>query len=257
MPLDANSGVYYEIFGDEGPPLVLGFPIFVSMGEILGDEATAIRDGFLAGLTDRYRVLLLDYPSIGRSRELPPSELSIDRVCRDLLAIADAAGFKRFSYWGYSWGGCVGYQLAVRSERVSGLAMGGWPPLGGQYEAMLAASREQKDDPPPEAQVVLRSPAQYAQWETFYASLQQFDDDEASKSLTIPRLAYAGAGGDTTAGSYAIQNASILRDNQAELEARGWQVQLIEGAAHEDGLNPSKILPVVQPFLDRYVGISS
>lgn len=253
MPLDSTTGVYYEVHGNEGPPLVLGFPIFASMADILGSEAKAIRDGFLAGLTDRYRVLLLDYPSIGRSEELPPSKLSVERVCHDLLAVADEAGFERFSYWGYSWGGCVGYQLAVRTERVSALAMGGWPPLGGQYDAMLAASREQKDNPPPEAQVVLRSPAQYAQWETFYASLQLFDDDNASKSLSIPRLAYAGADGDTTAGSYTIQNASILRDKQAELEARGWQVQLIEGAAHEDGLNPSKILPIVRPFLDRYV----
>ncbi|MEM9530976.1 MAG: alpha/beta hydrolase [Pseudomonadota bacterium] len=253
MPLDRDSGIYYEVFGDAGPSLLLGFPIFASMGDILGAAATATQKGFLAGLTDRYRVLLLDYPSIGQSRDTDPTQLTVDRVCADLLAVADAAGFRRFAYWGYSWGACVGYQLALRTNRLTALVMGGWPPLGGQYEDMLKASEEQVDDPPPEVQVVLRSPAQYAQWVAFYASLQTFDDAPAAREVSIPRLAYAGANGDTTAGSFPIRNASILEHKKAELENLGWQVALIADATHEDGLNPAKILPAVQPFLEQHV----
>ncbi|MFO0444000.1 MAG: alpha/beta fold hydrolase, partial [Betaproteobacteria bacterium] len=59
-------------------------------------------------------MLLLDYPSIGRSRDIAPEALTADRVCADLLGVADAAGCERFAYWGYSWGGNVGLQLATR-----------------------------------------------------------------------------------------------------------------------------------------------
>lgn len=253
MPLDEKTGVYFEMHGDGPVPLMLGFPVFASMGEILGEPADAVRTGFLNALGDRYSVLLLDYPSIGKSVDIAPGDLTVDRVCCDYLAVADAAGFDRFAYWGYSWGGAVGLQLAARSDRLTALAMGGWPPLGGQYRDMLSASLEQVDDPPSEVQVVLRSPAQYAQWVAFYRSVQDYSEAEPAAALSIPRLAYAGEHGDTKAGSFAIRNAGILRERRAELESMGWRVALIADATHEDGLNPAKVTPVVKAFLDEHL----
>ncbi len=249
MPIDPKSGVYFEVHGN-GIPLLLGFPIMASQSEIFGTEAGAVRDEFLAGLTDRYQVLLIDYPSIGRSKDIPPEQLTIDRVCSDLLAVADAAGFKSFVYWGYSWGAAVGLQLAMRTDRLMGLVMGAWPPLGAQYEDVLASAEEQIANPPPEVQVVLRSPAQYAQWSHFYRSLGDWSEARAAAALSLPRLAFAGAEGDVLAGSRLIRNASTLKTRKAELEEMGWKVHLIPGKGHAVGLDAVAVVPLVRDFLD-------
>ena len=57
------------------------------------------------------------------------------------MAVADAAGAGNFAYYGYSWLAVAGLQLALRTDRLSGLAMGGFPPFGGPYGAMLAVTR--------------------------------------------------------------------------------------------------------------------
>jgi pimeloyl-ACP methyl ester carboxylesterase len=231
--------------------LLLGFPIMASHGEIFGAAAGVVREGFLSRLIDRYQVLLLDYPSIGRSADIPPEQLTIGRVCSDMLAVASAAGFDRFVYWGYSWGAAVGLQLSARTNRLSGLVMGAWPPLGAQYGDVLAAVEEQMADPPPEVQVVLRSPAQYAQWWHFYRSLGDWSEAEAARAVKVPRLAFAGAEGDVMAGSRLIRNATTLRTRKAGLEAMGWEVRLIPGKDHSVGLDPSVVVPLVRDFLDR------
>ena len=250
MPIESSSGAYYELHGD-GEPLFLAFPVMASMGDIFGDFGSAVREGFLARLSDRYRVLIVDYPSIGKSADIPPDKLTADRVCGDLLAVADAAGFERFAYWGYSWGAAVGLQIASRADRFTALAVGGWPPLGAAYNEALKASLEQIDDPPEEVQVVLRSPAQYAQWSTFYTSVQGWPEADVAKSISCPRLAFVGAEGDTDAGSEMIRNASILAANKSTLEEMGWQVELIPGKGHSVGLEPESVVPVVRGFLDR------
>ena len=253
MPIDSASGVYYELHGD-GEPLFLGFPVMATHAEIFGAEAGAVRESYLAQLTDRYRVLLVDYPSIGRSADIPPDQLTADRVCADLLHVLDAAEFDRCIYWGYSWGAAVGLQLASRVERFSALAIGGWPPLGAQYAAALRASLEQIDDPPAAVQVVLRSPAQYAQWSTFYKSVQDWPEAEVAASIPYPRLAFVGADGDTDAGSEDILNATILKANQAKLESLGWSVEIIDGVGHDVALKPDILVPVVRAFLDSRPG---
>jgi len=60
----------------------------------------------------------------------------------DILAVADAAGVDRFAWFGFSFGGVVGLQLASRTNRLSALVCGGWPPLGGQYAETLAYAEE-------------------------------------------------------------------------------------------------------------------
>lgn len=249
MPLDPVSGVYYEVHGS-GEPLLLGFPLMASHAEIFGDEAAAVKDGFLAGLTDAWRVLLLDYPNIGRSRETRPEDLTAEQVCRDLLAVADAAGFSRFAYWGYSWGANAGLQLATRTDRLTALVIGGWPPVGAQYADLLAAAEEQMADPPASSHMVLRSPAQYAQWVHYGRSMAGWDEGQALVRIRCPRLVYAGGEGDVYAGRHLLRNASMLRARRQELEAAGWQVLLIEGRDHALGLDPAAVVPPVRAFLD-------
>ena len=249
MPIDEQSGVYYEVHG-EGEPLFLAFPLMASYTEIFGESAGAVKDGFLNALCKDFRVLLTDYPSIGKSRDIPPSELTADRVCQDLLSVTEAAGFERFIYWGYAWGAAVGLQIATRTDRLSGLVVGAWPPLGAAYAEILRASQVRMHDPPKEVQVVLRYPGQYAQWSTFYGSLQDWPEMDALSRIACPRFAFAGAEGDVETGGEHIRNASTLVEHKETLESMGWRVELIPGKGHGVGLEPDVLVPFVRSFLD-------
>ena len=86
-----------------------------------------------------FRVVTADYE--GHLVQHPkPTTLTAAAVAADLLAIADAAGADRFAYYGYSWLALAGLQLALRTDRLTALAMGGYPPLGGPYAAMLSVT---------------------------------------------------------------------------------------------------------------------
>ena len=249
-PSIPSTAIHYELHG-AGIPLFLGFPLMASHADIFGADGAAVLRGYLDRLTDRYRVLLVDYPSIGKSGSIPEADLTADRVCADLLAVADAAGFDRFAWWGFSWGGAVGLQLASRTDRLSALVCGGWPPLGGQYAALLQASREAAANPPASSMVVLRKASQYVQWVTFYESLRDWPEADAVARITCPRMTFAGSSGDPTAGyDVPVGIATAIRERRADLEALGWWVREIPGRDHSVCLDPGTVVPIVREFLD-------
>ncbi len=249
MPHDPNTGIYYELHG-AGIPLFLGFPIMASNGDIFGPDGAAMLRNFLDRLTDRYRVLIADYPSIGKSPSIPTADFTADRVCADFLGVADAAGFDRFAYWGYSWGAQAGLQLASRTDRLSALVVGGWTPLGGPYREILRASQISVKNPSASSMLVLREPAQYAQWVTYNQSVQDWPEAEAVAGISCPAMAYAGAIEGAESGGVDIPYATRLREHRDELEAMGWRVELIEGQSHAVGLDAEIIVPMVRDFLD-------
>lgn len=254
MPLAPDTGVHYTLHGPaDGVPLLVGLPLFASFEAIFGAELVPVLHGYLDRLTDRYRVLLVDYPSLGGSRDLPPEALTVERVCSDLLGTATAAGFGRFAYWGHSWGGAMGLQLGTRSERLSALVVGGWPPLGGPYDAILAAARLKAPAPEASSLKVLRSPAQYRQWITCYESLEGWDEAAAVRALKIPCMALWGADGDLVEAGLPVPIASINRARRADLEALSWATHEVPGQGHGVCMVPELVVPPVRAFLDAHL----
>ena len=87
-PAAGANKIHYEVHGNpKGKPLFLAFPMMASYGEIFGAGQAAALSGFLDRLTDRYRVLVVDYPNIGKSHTPPAAEMTADRVCKDLLSV--------------------------------------------------------------------------------------------------------------------------------------------------------------------------
>ncbi len=243
------TGVYFEVHGT-GTPLCLGFPMLASHAAVFGEEAGRSRDRFLAGLTDRYSVLLVDYPSIGLSRTIPAQELSIDRVCDDMLAVADAAGFERFAWWGGTFGAVTGLALASRSDRVSALVCAGWSPLGMPYQGMVEAARAQLHDPPAHSRVMLREPAQYAQWCVFYSSLGADWEARTVSRIRCPRTVIYGERAESSVGACPLPIAATLRARGPELQRLGWHVVELQGADAGLILDPGQIVPAARQFLD-------
>ena len=96
----------------------------------------ALGRSLIDGLSDTFRVVAFDYE--GHVLQVPkPDTLTPANLVADLLAVADAAGADRFAYYGYSWLALTGLQLAIRTDRLAALVMGGYPPVDGPYAQML------------------------------------------------------------------------------------------------------------------------
>lgn len=243
------SGIYYEIHGS-GRPLFLGFPIMASHAEIFGATAAALRTGFLSQLTGDYRVLIADYPNVGKTHVPAPEQMTIGRVCTDLLSVADAAGFERFAYWGGTFGAVAGLHLAANTQRLAVLVCAGWPPVAAPYEDMLRGGRAGLADPPTHARVILRSPAQYAQWVTFYESLSSWSDAAALQNIRCPRAVIYGENGNSSVGDIPLPLADIIREQRPRLESLGWYVKEIAGADSSLILDSNKLVPLARHWLD-------
>jgi pimeloyl-ACP methyl ester carboxylesterase len=287
--LHDQSAIDVEVHGD-GPAVLLA----VNPQPVEGPQAEELRRwgadpalgrSLMDGLSDAFRVVAFDYE--GHLLQVPkPDTLTPANVVGDLLAVADAAGVDRFAYYGYSWLALAGLQLAIRSDRLSALAMGGFPPLGGPYAEMLqvtmathemavanqASAPSAATAPPPSAEAagepagepdwsqveMTLSPAQTRQFVTLYQALQGFDDRAAQARLRCPRLCLVGSADeivyDERWGGVRVSMAGPVVDRHAELEALGWEVRVLEGLDHMQAMQAALVLPILRPWLASKLG---
>lgn len=278
-----------EIHG-EGPTLLLP----VDPRPVEGPQADELRkwgaDPALGqtltnGLSERFRVVAFDYQ--GHVLAAPkPGSLTPDNVVKDVLAVADAVGAERFAWYGYSWLAVIGLQLAIRTDRLTALAMGGYPPLNGPYLGMLrvteasnamaiaqgeATAEEAKPEPSAEEakaepsdgtqggyedadwSTIALSADQTRQFVTFYEALQGFDDRAAQVAITCPRLCFVGSKDEMqyppAFGDVHLRLAGPVMDGRAELESLGWEVHVLDGLDHMGAMLPGAVLPILRPWL--------
>ena len=287
--LHDGSAIEVQVHG-EGPALLLP----VNPRPVEGPRAEELRRwgndpalgrSLIDGLADAYRVVAFDYE--GHVLEVPkPDTLTPDNVAGDLLAVADAAGAERFALYGYSWLALAAMQLALRSDRVAALAMGGWPPLGAPYAEMLrvtiathdmasapssarqgvagdaAASAPASEPAAPSSPEELDwstvemtlSEAQTRQFVTLYQALEGFDERASLPRLRCPRLCFVGSADEVDYGQrwggVHVSIAGPLVQRRAELEALGWQVEILDGLDHTQAMQAANVLPVLRPWLD-------
>lgn len=121
MPYVENQGVriHYRVVGD-GPPLVLQHGS--SMRSALWDFC-----GYVDALKDNYRLVLIDARGHGESDK--PHDRAAYRwpiSVMDVIAVLDALELRQATFWGYSWGGAVGFGLTkLAPNRVTALIVGG------------------------------------------------------------------------------------------------------------------------------------
>jgi pimeloyl-ACP methyl ester carboxylesterase len=285
--LHDDSTIAVEVHG-EGPTVLLP----VNPQPVEGPQAEEMRKwgvdpalgrSLIDGLSDAFRVVAFDYE--GHVLQVPkPDTLTPANVAADLLAVADAAAADRFAYYGYSWLALTGLQLAIRTDRLTALVMGGFPPLDGPYEQMLrvttathelamanAASPSATEAAPPPTtepadpdevdwstvQVTLTE-GQTRQFVTLYQALQDFDDRAAQAQVRCPRQCFVGSADEITYderwGGVHVSMADPIVTRRAELESLGWQVQILEGLDHTQAMQAPNVLPVLRPWLLTTLG---
>jgi pimeloyl-ACP methyl ester carboxylesterase len=101
--------------------------------------------GYVDRLAKRFTVITVDQRGSGDSDKPATAEAyALDQVLADLIAVADAAGAKRFHLWGYGHGASIGRYLAARSDRViSAVLMGATlgPTITGVVKDAIVAMR--------------------------------------------------------------------------------------------------------------------
>ena len=286
-PLHDDSTIPVEIHGN-GPTVLLP----VNPQPVEGPQAEELRKwgvdpalgrAMIDGLGDAFRVVAFDYE--GHVLQVPkPDTLTPANVAADLLTVADAAGADRFAYYGYSWRAVCGLQLAIRTDRLTALVMGGYPPLDGPYAEMLQVTTATHDlavanasaptaaeaPPPPSTEPtdpdeldwstvqVTLTEDQTRQFVTFYEGLQDFDDRAVQARLTCPRLCFVGSADEITYderwGGVRISMADPVIGRRAELESLGWQVQILDGLDHTQAMQVPQVLPILRPWLLSALG---
>lgn len=244
MPFaEATDGcrLHYEVHGPaDRPALLIGYPwtdgMAYTLGAMTGEDemvatTMAANRALVEGFAETYRVVHMDYP-----RGLPPSEgpldgdLRADTVASDYVAIADAAGVDRFVALGYSWSGNAALQVASRTDRCAGVAIGGWPPLSGPYAEILGQLQTmiaelEPDDPVRAFQQMIAN---------YYDSIVgHWDEEAAVAALSGVRISFFGADdvGVPELG-LPLALAELTRSRRSDLERLGWTVAEIPGHDH-------------------------
>lgn len=128
MPFAVNKGtqIYYEITG-EGPPFLL-------FHGLTGSSIRWRDTGYVAGLQDRYQVILIDARGHGQS-DKPHHQQDYARKVQaaDVLAVLDDLGIEATHFWGHSMGGEVALTLARQTpKRVRSLVITGYTPFAAE-----------------------------------------------------------------------------------------------------------------------------
>ncbi len=270
--LHDGSTIEIEVHGS-GPTLLLPVnpqPVTGPLAEQMRQYGTdpALGQLLIKGLSDAFRVVAFDYE--GQCLRLPkPETLTPANAARDLLAVANAAGADRFAYYGYSWLALLGLQLAIRTDRLSALIMGGFPPLNGPYEEMLlvttatyemaSGTRPMPSADESEWSGMALSKDQTRQFVTLYQALQGFDDRAVQARLTCPRLCFVGSKDEIqytkSWGNVTVSLADPIVQGQAQLSDLGWDVRVLDGLDHIQAMQAKQVVPILRSWLATTLGL--
>jgi glutaredoxin-related protein len=162
-------------------------------------------------------------------------------------------------------------QLAIRTNRLSALIIGGFPPIDGPYQEMLqvtmatyhmsvspqsnlAKDTENTDKFDWSNVEVTMTEAQTKQFVTLYEQLKTFNDKEAQTKINCPRLCFAGSldiiSYGEKWGNVAVDIVSPLIHQRQALVEIGWDVYVLKGLDHSTAMQAKHVLPILRPWLD-------
>lgn len=117
MPTIERGGVQLS-FDDVGS----GPPVLFHTGGA-GSSVMWMAGGYVERLSG-FRTILFDHRGRGRSdRPTAPAAHRLSEYVDDAAALAEHLAFERYAFFGYSFGGLIGLELAARDPRVVGLVV--------------------------------------------------------------------------------------------------------------------------------------
>jgi len=251
--------LYYEIRGN-GEPLVLlpgGFMTFEAMGEIVVQLA-AMR-----------RVIGVELQGHGYTADIE-RPLRFELMADDIAALIRHLGLERTDIFGYSLGGAVGLQTAIRHpEKVRKLALAStaFKRAGWYTEALagMASISVETFAGTPIHETYLKTSPRPEAWPTFVAKMRQllsedYDWTEDVAALKMPILIMVGDA-DGLRISHSVELFGLLGGGKADGDLVGLppaQLAVLPATTHVGWAPPyhgimnrtELLLPIITEFLD-------
>jgi len=212
--------------------------------------------GYVERLQTEFTVITVDIRGSGDSQHfLEIDDYAVEKICADLLAVADACAVERFGIWGFSFGGNIARYLGAWSERVSALALIGVPfgpavdadfdryidKFVKQYSPVAEAARFGRL---PEKEHKSAIKGQIPQWVACFQAMRGWPAIQPA-DLRCPSLLLYGTRDDSAANWVAA--------NRSALEQAGTQLVVLDGLTHwEEFTQVEQTLPVVSSFFTLY-----
>jgi pimeloyl-ACP methyl ester carboxylesterase len=87
-----------------------------------------VEAGYVERLKERFKVITMDIRGNGESdKPTDPAYYTTDKLCEDILAVADSCNTEQFAICGFSYGGNIGRYLAAQSDRIEKITIMGIP----------------------------------------------------------------------------------------------------------------------------------
>jgi pimeloyl-ACP methyl ester carboxylesterase len=146
----------------------------------------------------------------------------------DLVALVEAAGFERFSVFGYSFTGAIAPWLAHLTGRVDAVVSGGFP-IAGDYSPLYPEIQAQSAaaEADPAAWAVVNSRFDNRAALTFYRELSELPPDFLIDDLPCPLFAFWGEEDEELAREGGVQQLA------AGLDRHGLEHASFPGHDHE------------------------
>ena len=221
--------------------------------------------GYVRRLQPDFTVITVDIRGNGESDQLFSSkDYAIEKICADLIAVADACEAKEFAVWGFSFGGNIARYLAAWSDRVTAAAVIGvplgpgvfpefdqfindfinkWKPLVKAYQqGTLGEDLPQKD-----RKLITRGLIPV--WLACFSAIRQWPQVEPG-DLRCPAMLLSGS-----------KNKWVLewiKGNRDSLDRAKIQAEIIEGLTHiQEFTQIERVFPVVSSFLKQKLEVKN
>lgn len=251
--------IYYEIHGS-GQPLILlpgGFMTVEAMGELV-PQLAATR-----------RIIGVELQGHGHTADIE-RPLRFELMADDIAALIRSLGLERADIFGFSLGGGVGLQTAIRHpEVVRKLALAstafkrdGWYP---EVLAGMASISVETFAGTPIHEAYLKTSPRPEAWPTVVARMRQlttedYDWAEDVATLKIPTLILVGDA-DSVHLAHAVEFFGLLGGGKADGDMRGLppaQLAVLPATTHVGWAPPyhglmtrtELLLPIITEFLD-------
>jgi pimeloyl-ACP methyl ester carboxylesterase len=243
-----GTHIAYDVTGS-GPSLVL----LHGAGKVRQDWHTL---GYVERLRHDFTVITIDMRGSGESDFLANmGDYGIEKICGDVIAVADACNAQQFAVWGYSFGGNVARYLGAWSQRVRAIAMIGvpfGPAVGNEFDQFIddfvrkwgmvaeAYRTGNLSTEKRKSAIEGRIPV----WVACFQAMRDWPSLEPG-AVRCPAMLLVGT-----------RNKGVLkwvRSNREVLDRAAIRIEIVEGLNHRQEFSQvEQVYPAVSSFLKRY-----
>jgi pimeloyl-ACP methyl ester carboxylesterase len=248
--------MYYEVHGT-GKPLVLlhgGVGAIEMFGEVLGM------------LAEGRQVVAADLQAHGRTADVE-RPLSLESMADDVAALIEHLGFERADVMGYSLGGGVALQSAIRHPEVvrklvlvsTPFRREGWYPEVLEGMAQMGPEAAEPMKATPMYQLYAGVAPRPEEWPVMLTKLgrllaQDYDYSEEVAAIEAPTMIVVGDA-DSVRTAHAVEFFELLGGGKADA---GWdglgrpnaRLAVLPATTHYDIFSSPGLASAVTPFLD-------